>query len=40
LVANALKNKNVIITGIAGGILGYLLGNYFGFTLAHILKGF
>jgi uncharacterized membrane protein len=40
LVANALKNKNVIITGIAGGIVGYLLGNYFGFTLAHILKGF
>jgi uncharacterized membrane protein len=40
LVANALKNKDVIITGIAGGIVGYMLGNYFGFTLAHILEKF
>ena len=38
LVANALKNKDVIITGIAGGVLGYILGNYFGVTLAYILK--
>jgi uncharacterized membrane protein len=38
LVANALKNKDVIITGIAGGVVGYMLGNYFGFTLAHILE--
>lgn len=40
LVANALKNKDVIITGIAGGIVGYMLGNYFGVTLAHILEHF
>lgn len=40
LVANALKNKDVIITGIAGGVIGYVLGNYFGTTLAYILKGF
>jgi uncharacterized membrane protein len=40
LVANALKNKDVIITGIAGGVLGYILGNYFGATLAYFLKGF
>jgi uncharacterized membrane protein len=40
MVANALKNKNVIVTGLAGGIIGYLLGNYFGWTLAKILKGF
>jgi uncharacterized membrane protein len=40
LVANALKNKDVIITGIAGGVIGYMLGNYFGFTLAHILEHF
>jgi uncharacterized membrane protein len=38
LVANALKNRDVIITGIAGGVLGYILGNYFGATLAYILK--
>ena len=40
LVANALKNKDVIVTGITGGIIGYLLGNYFGTTLAYLLKGF
>jgi uncharacterized membrane protein len=40
LVANALKNKDVIVTGIAGGVLGYVVGNYFGATLAYFLKGF
>jgi uncharacterized membrane protein len=40
LVANALKNKDVIVTGITGGVIGYLLGNYFGATLAYFLKGF
>lgn len=40
LVANALKNKDVIVTGITGGVIGYMLGNYFGTTLAYFLKGF
>lgn len=40
LVANSLKNKDVIVTGIAGGVIGYMLGNYFGATLAYFLKGF
>ncbi|HBC79434.1 MAG TPA: hypothetical protein DEO60_06800 [Bacteroidales bacterium] len=40
LVANALKNKDVIVTGLTGGVIGYLLGNYFGYTLAYFLKGF
>ena len=40
LVASALKNKDVIITGIAGGIIGYILGNYFGTTLAYFLQRF
>jgi uncharacterized membrane protein len=40
LVANALKNKDVIVTGITGGVIGYLLGNYFGFTLAYFLQRF
>ena len=39
LVANALRNKDVIVTGIAGGVIGYVLGNYFGTTLAYILQG-
>lgn len=40
LVANALKNKDVIVTGITGGIIGYILGNYLGVALAYFLKGF
>ncbi len=40
LVANALRNKDVIVTGLTGGVIGYLLGNYFGTTLAYLLKGF
>jgi uncharacterized membrane protein len=40
LVANALRNKDVIVTGITGGVIGYLLGNYFGYTLAQILHRF
>lgn len=40
LVANALKNKDVIVTGIAGGVIGYTLGNYFGTTLAFFLQRF
>lgn len=40
LVANALNNKNVIVTGIAGGVIGYTLGNYLGTTLAFFLQQF
>jgi len=40
LVASSLKNRDVIVTGITGGIIGYILGNYFGVVLAYALKGF
>jgi uncharacterized membrane protein len=40
LVANALKNKDVIVTGITGGIIGYIVGNYLGVALAYFLKGY
>ena len=40
VVASALKNKEVIITGITSGILGYAFGNYLGVGLAYFLKGF
>jgi uncharacterized membrane protein len=40
LVANSLKNRDVIVTGLTGGIIGYILGNYFGVVLAYALKGF
>jgi uncharacterized membrane protein len=40
MVAGALKNKDIIITGITGGIIGYIVGNYLGIALAYFLKGF
>lgn len=40
LVANALKNRDVIVTGITGGIIGYIIGNYMGVALAYFLKAF
>lgn len=39
VVASALKNKNVIITGITVGIIGYLIGNYLGIALGFFMKG-
>ena len=39
VVAAALKNKDVIITGITTGILGYAFGNYLGIAIAYFLKG-
>lgn len=37
-VASALKNKNVIISGLTIGILGYAFGTYLGVLIATILK--
>lgn len=37
-VANALKNKEIIISGITIGIIGYATGNFLGITLAYLLK--
>ena len=39
MVAAALKNKDVIITGLATGIIGWVIGNYMGVALAMFLKG-
>jgi uncharacterized membrane protein len=38
-VAAAIRNKEVILTGIANGIIGYAIGNYLGVFIAYILKG-
>lgn len=40
LVAKKLKNKDVIVTGIAGGIFGLMLGNLIGIPLAYFLQRF
>jgi uncharacterized membrane protein len=39
VVAAALKNKEVIISGLTVGILGYAFGNYIGVAIAFFLKG-
>ncbi len=39
IVAAALKNKEVIVTGITVGVVGYIIGNYMGVGLAYFLKG-
>jgi uncharacterized membrane protein len=39
VVAGALKNKDVIITGITVGIFGYVIGNYLGVAMGYFLKG-
>ena len=39
VVAGALRNKDVIISGLTTGILGYAFGNYLGLFMAYILKG-
>jgi uncharacterized membrane protein len=38
-VAAAIRNKEVILTGITNGIIGYAIGNYLGVFIAYILKG-
>jgi uncharacterized membrane protein len=38
VVAGALKNKNIIISGLTVGILGYAVGNYLGIAIAYFLR--
>ncbi len=38
VVASAIKNKYVIISGLLTGILGYAIGNYLGILVAYALK--
>jgi uncharacterized membrane protein len=40
LVAKSLKNKDLIVTGITGGIIGLMLGNLIGIPLAYFLRNF
>ncbi|MEE4198243.1 MAG: DUF819 family protein [Bacteroidales bacterium] len=38
VIAGAIKNKEIIISGLTVGIIGYALGNYLGFLVAGMLK--
>lgn len=40
VVAGALKNRQVILTGLVVGIAGYAVGNYLGILVAYVLKTF
>jgi uncharacterized membrane protein len=40
VVAGALKNREVIVSGLTVGIIGYAVGNYLGVMIAILLKGF
>jgi len=39
VVAAALKNKQVVVSGILTGVTGWVIGNYLGVALAYALKG-
>jgi uncharacterized membrane protein len=39
MVASALKNKEIIISGVITGIIGWVVGTYLGITMAYILRG-
>ena len=38
MIAESMKNKKVIITGITVGVIGYAVGNYLGIIVAQLLK--
>ena len=38
VIAGAIKNKEIIVSGLTVGIIGYAIGNYLGFIVAEILR--
>jgi len=40
VVAKALNNKEIILSGLTTGIIGYAIGNYLGIAFAYIFKAF
>jgi uncharacterized membrane protein len=40
VIAGALGNRHIVITGITIGIIGYAVGNYLGFLVATVLSSF
>ncbi|NLA05845.1 MAG: DUF819 family protein [Firmicutes bacterium] len=40
VVANALKNREIILSGLYTGIIGYAIGNYLGISISYALKAF
>ena len=40
MIATTMKNKDVIVTGITNGLMGYAIGNYIGFLMFHLFELF
>lgn len=40
VAAASMKNRQILVSGISIGIIGYAVGNYLGFLLANVLQGF
>lgn len=40
MVASNLKNRDILVSGLATGIIGYIIGNYLGISTAYVLKAF
>ena len=38
MIAESMKNKKVIITGITVGVIGYAVGNYLGIIVTQLLR--
>jgi uncharacterized membrane protein len=38
MVAAAMQNKKVLVTGLGAGIVGYAIGNHLGVIMAEILS--
>jgi uncharacterized membrane protein len=38
MMAAAMKNKNILVTGLTLGIIGYAVGNYLGYLMSELLK--
>ncbi|MBN1185933.1 MAG: DUF819 family protein [Bacteroidales bacterium] len=38
-IAGAIKNREVIVSGLTVGIIGYAIGNYLGYFIAYLVKG-
>ena len=38
-IASTIKNRTLIVSGMATGLVGYAIGNYLGISVAYILKG-
>ena len=38
-VTASLKNKEIVLSGVMTGIIGWVVGTYLGITIAYILRG-